>query len=477
MSNKQNHIRQLLKRWISGDINAADEQRLDNAAKEDQFLGEALSGLRSTTEKDHAQSIARLRKQLKLGEKKKGLVYMPMLRIAAAVALLIVAGWLVWTGPQLTSSSDLAMNKTAEPVAEKAISMDAEVASQTETEDVTSNPANDLRPKPVRTADKPLQSKRGNEKVEQLEEPVFAPPPLPSITDDIILEESEAAVLKDEMEATIPRAEAKAAAEKLRSELGLLGNGQGSSGRSNQNDDPGKIIEETKEDDNLPIVEDARGNINSETRTMTTNMGFPVAKEGFRVIEGTITDSEGYPLIGANVLEKGTANGAIADIDGFFTITVPNRVNVQLICSYTGYETMLVSLDKEITYPIALSEGMALSEVVVTNLNRRSSKKVNQNTVEVDNAFFDQLIEVQPVLGFKSLKDYIRQNTPINAGRGKIRLRFTVNSDGRPIDITVLHSTNQALDALAIQLIAIGPNWIIINGEAPVEVEYRVKIK
>lgn len=475
MSNKQDHIRQFLKRWISGDINAADEQRLDNAAKEDQFLGEALNGLRSSVAADHANNIARLRKQLKLGEKKKGLVYMPMLRIAAAVALFIVAGWFVWTGPQLTSSGDLAMSKTTEPVAETAISMDAEVILQTETEEVASNPINGLGPKPVRTVDKPLQSKRENEKVEQLEEPIFASPP--AIVDDILLEESDVTVLKDEMEATTRRTEAKVTAEKLKNELGLLGDGQGSNGRSIQNGDPGEALEETKEEDNLPIVEHARDAINFEARTMTTNTGFPVAKEGFRVIEGMITDSEGYPLIGANIVEQGTTNGTIADIDGFFTITVADQANVQLICSYTGYETTHVSLGEETIYPIALSEGMALSEVVVTNLNRRSSKKVNQNTVEIDNVFFDQKMEVQPVLGFRSLKDYIRQNTPNNTGRGKIRLRFTINADGRPIDISILHSTNQALNALATQLIATGPNWMIINGESPVEVEYQVRIK
>ena len=42
-----------------------------------------------------------------------------------------------------------------------------------------------------------------------------------------------------------------------------------------------------------------------------------------KTIKGTVRDVTGEPLIGASVIEKGTNNGVITDVDGNFTLTVP----------------------------------------------------------------------------------------------------------------------------------------------------------
>ena len=41
-------------------------------------------------------------------------------------------------------------------------------------------------------------------------------------------------------------------------------------------------------------------------------------------VKGKVLDETGQPIIGANVVEKGTTNGTITDLDGNFTLTVPN---------------------------------------------------------------------------------------------------------------------------------------------------------
>jgi len=81
-------------------------------------------------------------------------------------------------------------------------------------------------------------------------------------------------------------------------------------------------------------------------------------------LTGVIMDNSGEPLIGANVLIKGTAVGTITDIDGRFTLrsTTPNP---RLVLSYTGYHTQEISAyDGDMM--IRLEEGHLLEEVVVS---------------------------------------------------------------------------------------------------------------
>ena len=54
------------------------------------------------------------------------------------------------------------------------------------------------------------------------------------------------------------------------------------------------------------------------------------------VVKGNILDKDNLPVIGANILEKGTTNGTISDVDGNFTITVSDPKAVLLIY-YIGY--------------------------------------------------------------------------------------------------------------------------------------------
>jgi len=82
-------------------------------------------------------------------------------------------------------------------------------------------------------------------------------------------------------------------------------------------------------------------------------------------ISGTLLDVDGFPLPGATVLAKGTSTGTVADLDGNYSLTVPEGVT-ELIISYTGYETQEISIDGRTTIAIVLSEGVSLDEIVVT---------------------------------------------------------------------------------------------------------------
>ncbi len=83
-----------------------------------------------------------------------------------------------------------------------------------------------------------------------------------------------------------------------------------------------------------------------------------------KTITGVVTDEMGEPIIGANVIEKGTTNGIITDIDGKFTLEVAPGAVVQV--SYIGYNTQEVKIGNQSAFAIRLVEDtQALSEVVV----------------------------------------------------------------------------------------------------------------
>ena len=59
-----------------------------------------------------------------------------------------------------------------------------------------------------------------------------------------------------------------------------------------------------------------------------------------KTVTGTILDPQGVPVIGANIIVKGTTNGTISDMDGNFTLEVPEDGVLQV--SYIGFENQLV---------------------------------------------------------------------------------------------------------------------------------------
>jgi hypothetical protein len=59
-------------------------------------------------------------------------------------------------------------------------------------------------------------------------------------------------------------------------------------------------------------------------------------------ISGTVVDVNDEPIIGVNVVEKGTANGTVTDTDGNFSLSVKENATLQV--SYVGYITQEISV-------------------------------------------------------------------------------------------------------------------------------------
>jgi len=97
------------------------------------------------------------------------------------------------------------------------------------------------------------------------------------------------------------------------------------------------------------------------------------------VIKGNISDFEGGALPGATVMEKGTTNGTVADLDGNFTITLITTP-ATLVFTYVGYATQEIQVTTQTTLRVLMESGsynLSGVEVVGTrSLNRSATESL-----------------------------------------------------------------------------------------------------
>lgn len=92
------------------------------------------------------------------------------------------------------------------------------------------------------------------------------------------------------------------------------------------------------------------------------------------IVKGIVTDQKGESIIGASILEKGTTNGTITNLDGNFTLTITSGSTLEI--SYIGFVTKEIKVTNATPLNIKLSEdSQALEEVVVVGYG--TQKKTN----------------------------------------------------------------------------------------------------
>ena len=81
-------------------------------------------------------------------------------------------------------------------------------------------------------------------------------------------------------------------------------------------------------------------------------------------VSGVVKDKKGEPIIGANIMEKGTTNGTITDFDGNYTLKVKNAKSI-LVVSYIGYQTQEIPVGNGGKKDITLQDDSELMDEVV----------------------------------------------------------------------------------------------------------------
>ncbi|MDU1905936.1 MAG: carboxypeptidase-like regulatory domain-containing protein [Dysgonomonas sp.] len=191
-------------------------------------------------------------------------------------------------------------------------------------------------------------------------------------------------------------------------------------------------------------------------------------------LSGKVVDTNNEPIIGAPVAVKGTEKGTITDIDGNYKLQVDSE-NVDLIANYIGYETIEIPKAKTNEVIAMKEDTRTLDEVVVTGYGtqKRSSVTGSVATVKSKNE-----IVPEPLIGNKEYKKYLENNlvrpddTDCEKTSGKVVLEFSINSGGRPVNISVKKSLCDSYDKEAIRLVEEGPDWTLGTARVKVEVKF-----
>lgn len=99
-------------------------------------------------------------------------------------------------------------------------------------------------------------------------------------------------------------------------------------------------------------------------------------------VSGKVTDGQGQTLPGVNVIEKGTTNGTISDIDGVYNLNVSN--NAVLEFSYIGFENIEINVSNGTTFNVTMTEDTKqIDEVVVVGYGTMKKSDVSGSSITV----------------------------------------------------------------------------------------------
>lgn len=118
---------------------------------------------------------------------------------------------------------------------------------------------------------------------------------------------------------------------------------------------------------------DVRYSVVDKKIILSTDLQITQQKDGKKKVTGVIKDEKGEPVIGVNVMEKGSRNGTVTDIDGKYSIEMPDNAIIQV--SYIGYRQYEQSVAGQSVINIQIQEDtQALDEVVVIGYGTAKKK-------------------------------------------------------------------------------------------------------
>ena len=155
--------------------------------------------------------------------------------------------------------------------------------------------------------------------------------------------------------------------------------------------------------------------------TAQANTGKSIAID----ISGTVIDETDQPLVGVNVLEKGTVNGTVTDKDGKFTLSVANE-EATIVFSFIGYASQEVKAGNTTALKIKLIPDIeTLSEVVVVGYgtSKKSDIITSIASIKPENLVKNVSLDVAEMMRGKAAGVYVTTNDAGPGGSSRITIR------------------------------------------------------
>ena len=175
---------------------------------------------------------------------------------------------------------------------------------------------------------------------------------------------------------------------------------------------------------NYIVLSKAQGTSN-EKATFASNVAPNV------LITGTVLDEKNEPLVGASVVVKGTTTGAITDIDGKFSLSIPEG-DATLLVQYIGYESKEIAVGKQRTFTIILEgNDKTLNELVVVGYGTANRKDILGAVGSVKDKDIEQITPVNTFDAMQGRLAGVQISSNGGPGSGSdIRIRGTSTFSG-----------------------------------------------
>lgn len=148
----------------------------------------------------------------------------------------------------------------------------------------------------------------------------------------------------------------------------------------------------------------------------------------FREVKGIVTDEKKIPLPGVSILLKGTFLGTVSDVNGKFSVNVPNNIDT-LVFSFVGMKTQFVKLEKnQKEYTIVMKEEMTqLGEIVVTGYQEFDKTRMagSVSTIKAEDLFFNGTNTLEQALQGRLPGLVVTNQSGLVGVRQKVRVRGT----------------------------------------------------
>ena len=402
---KDHQSEDLLRRWISGAITAPEEAELERRAQNEPELREALVGLQATPEVDHQAHLAKMMARVQPGLKAVPRPRPRYTTYAIAASVAMLLGLSVWLLPQYFAADD-----------EAEIALDRRAP-------VPAAPPSPLPIDPAPAAPAPEDVAVEADAVET--EPEVA-----------IREKSTSQAVTPSTIAPVASADGEATAE-------------GS-------------------DETANTVSPAREIAPLEAPTPRAANGAPTLPAPPSPLIGEVTDEEGNPIVGAEVLRVGQALGERTDSNGVFRLPQDQTLS-EIVVRAAGYEEETVDL-------FGVNEQLQIGLTPLTSRARADAFAENAARAEIN---MEPLVKQQsralPVEGYRQLRERIEASRPKEVPPGKVRVSFLVQPDGTLTDFRFRGQPDQAtMDYVGTTLVE-SSTWEVTDQSGPVRVYFKLR--
>lgn len=162
-----------------------------------------------------------------------------------------------------------------------------------------------------------------------------------------------------------------------------------------------------------------------QTYYLNYNTVPPVYRLSANSVRGKVMDMNSDPLIGASVVVEGTTIGTVTDMEGNYSITIPQNVG-QLSFSYIGFNSKTIPITNSVINVSLVENSQALSEVMVTGYGAR--REDTENMLQGKLAGLDVNSSNIRIRGAASIKEPVNQIVPTVQVENQTSVDFEIES-------------------------------------------------